>query len=100
MGIEYPRILADEVEHPWLFLRGKQQWLHGDRRTVRNNSLKFLEDALCVSEIRDHKSSHVSQGRNGFDSRLAAGLLKIKQNRQIFELTNFLSNGVENRFSL
>jgi hypothetical protein len=96
MGVEDPRTLPDEVEHPWLLLRDEQQRLHHEGRAERNHCLKFLEDTLRIGEIRDYKSGHVGQGRDSFNGRFTAWLLEIKQHGQIVASAELFSNRFEN----
>ena len=59
------------LEHPVLVLRCQQQRLDRHGRKHRNNSHQFLWNALRIGNVCDDEPGHVSQGGDGFGSRIA-----------------------------
>ena len=92
---EKPRHVSVKIEHSWLVLCREDNRLYGHRGKIRDKRTQLLQHGLGVRDIGDDELRHPSEQRDRLVRIAASGLLKIKHDRQIITLAQFLAKGVE-----
>lgn len=70
------------------------------RTARRDDCHQLLWDALRIGNIGDYEPGHVRQRRDGLGDVPAGRLVEIEEDWQVVPLAEFISDGVENGFTL
>jgi hypothetical protein len=74
--------------------------MNGDGGQIRNNGHQFPRNTFGISDVRDNEGSHVGKGANRFCEVSTGWFNKINQNRDVIALSEFVTNRIENDFSV